>query len=114
MVLGTMPYSMCTLCGGISHLNVGDVSRWYEEFHPNVPLGELVPGKCFFCWQELREGDEVIIRRPISENAKGKEGFRGRITEIYVDEAESGSIYLVKLEAGQELYFIRGELKKAL
>jgi hypothetical protein len=101
-----MPYSMCPLCGTLSHLNVVDVSEWYKKHHPNVPFGQLVAGRCFYCWQDLKEGDDVVIRRAISANAQGKDGCRGKVIAGY--EGDGGVVYLVKVEAGQELYFVRG------
>ena len=30
-----MPYAMCPTCGQMMHLSVGDVEKWYKEYHPN-------------------------------------------------------------------------------
>jgi hypothetical protein len=107
-----MPYSKCPTCGAISHLSVGDVRQWYAEYYPDVPVGELVPGKCFFCWPELEAGTRVVVRVAVAGEAQAPTGARGVIQRV-LSAPEHGKIYLVNLESGEERYFIRAELRKA-
>src|SRR5262245_5914846 len=65
-----MPYTKCPICGGIMHLNLGDVGHWYATYHPGVPVGELVPGKCFSCWPELEADMGVAVRQVLSGEAQ--------------------------------------------
>jgi hypothetical protein len=94
-----MPYSKCPLCGAVAHLSVGDVQRWYAEFYPGVPVGELVPGRCFDCWPELEAGMRVIVRPPLAGAVQVPVGARGMVREV-VSAAGHGTIYLVHLQAG--------------
>jgi hypothetical protein len=29
--------------------------------------GSVVPAKCFSCWQEIKEGDRVVVRKVIGD-----------------------------------------------
>jgi hypothetical protein len=106
-----MPYSKCPICGGISHLNVSDIEQWYRENYSEIEVGSLVPGKCFFCWQELNLGDLVSIRDRIGPETRTPIGTAGRLVEV-LSAPEHGAIYLVRLESGEEKFFVRGELQK--
>ena len=44
------------------HLNVADPEAWYRQNHPALEPGDIVAGKCFYCWQELSVGDTVVVR----------------------------------------------------
>jgi len=105
-----MPWSKCPLCGTMSHLNVGDVKDWYEEYHPELTFGSLIPTRCFFCWQEVKAGDAVVIRKPTETNQAIQPGERGVMLAILSEKDES--LYLVKLASGKECYFIRAEFRK--
>ena len=107
-----MPYSKCPVCGAIAHLSVSDVQQWYAECYPDVPVGELVPGKCFYCWQELQAEMRVVIRNALGGDAQAPAGTHGVVQRI-VSSPEHGSIYLVRLSSGKERYFVRAELRKA-
>jgi hypothetical protein len=107
-----MPYSKCPICGTIAHLSVGDVRQWYAEYYPGVPVGELVPGKCFYCWPELEAGMLVVVRQPLGGPAQAPAGTRGVVQQVLSAPAH-GMIYLVRVESGDERYFIRAELRKA-
>lgn len=104
-----MPYMRCTCCGSISHVSVGNVEQWYKDHYPTVPFGQMVPGRCFLCWQELKVGDEVILRKVIGEGAKAEVGDRGVIESIL--QSEYGDLYVVKLLSGAEQFFVRPELR---
>lgn len=105
-----MPYSMCSMCGQISHISVGDVKEWYEKYYPEIPLGTMVPGQCFYCWPELKLGDSVVIRQVATEVQDVHKGEIGVITDILT--SKDGSVFAVRTEAGKELYFIRAQLRK--
>jgi hypothetical protein len=107
-----MPYSKCSICGAIAHLNVGDVRQWYAEYYPGVPVGELVPGKCFYCWPELQPDMRVVIRKTLGDEAQAPESAHGVVQRV-LSSPEHGNIYLVRLGSGAERYFIRAELRKA-
>jgi hypothetical protein len=93
------------------HLNVSDVKQWYEERYPRLPLGSIVPGRCFYCWAELNVGDQVVVRGSLGNDSPIPVGTRGVIHEILSGE-EDGSIYVVQLVTGEERYLIRAELRK--
>lgn len=101
---------MCSACGEISHLSVGDVKKWYEEYHPNLVEGSLVPDLCFYCWQELSISDGVVIRKLFREMPNVRPGDSGIIQDILASGERR--LFLVKLDSGKELYFIRAELRK--
>jgi hypothetical protein len=104
-----MPYSMCPLCGQMQHSSVGDVVEWYEKYHPSIPFGKLVPWKCFYCWQELKAGDSVLIRKGFADGSNDHAGEIGVIKEVYTSD---GSLFLVRMDSGKEFYFIRAQLRK--
>src|SRR5262245_65727665 len=108
-----MPYSKCPICGAIAHLSVGDVREWYAEYYPGVPVGELVPGKCFYCWPELQPEMRVVIRHAVGGQIQAPAGSPGVVQQV-LPSTEHGNIYLVRLGSGEERYFIRAELRKAL
>lgn len=112
-----MPYSRCTICGGFEHLNVSlPVEGWYRGMHPDVPVGELVPGICFFCWVEIREGERIKVRDLIGKNAwignkEIRRGMSGVVEKAYRGR-EGGMLYRVKLDNEQVVHLIRGEIEK--
>jgi len=105
-----MPFSMCPLCGQVSHLSVGDVKEWYEKYYPQIPFGKQVPGRCLFCFPELKHGDSVVIRRVFTEEQNTHKEKIGIIKEIL--SSQDGSLFVVQMDAGKELYFIRAQLRK--
>jgi hypothetical protein len=105
-----MPYGMCPLCGQTSHFSVGDVKEWYEQYHPGIPFGSLVPATCFCCFQDLRLGDSVVIRNVFVERQRDQIGEIGVITDILA--AKDGLLFLVRLSSGEEIYFVRAQLRK--
>lgn len=106
-----MPFGMCPLCGQTMHISVSDVKWWYERYHSGIPVGSLVPGKCFFCWQELKPGDVVVIRKVFADHTNTHTGDVGIITDILTSKGD-GSLFLVRLGSGKEVYFIRAQLRK--
>jgi hypothetical protein len=105
-----MPFAMCPVCGAVFHLNVVDREKWYQDHHPSVPAGELVPARCFDCWQELEKGDPVVVCNLSPGRAKANSGDQGVIQAVFSSDAEG--IYLVKLVSGAEIYLIRAQLRK--
>jgi hypothetical protein len=105
-----MPFGMCPACGATFHLNVADVGKCYEEYYPDVPVGELGPAPCLYCWQELEIGDRVIIRAPVSGRTNVAPGDRGVLKSIV--SSKDGKLYLVELASGAK-YFIRTQVRKA-
>ena len=97
----------------MSHLSVADAAAWYREYHPDMPFGEMGPGPCFWCWQEIGVGDEIVVRRPISPNCGAKEGDNGTIIAVHRSKDGFGAIYIVRMTTGREWYFIRAEIRKA-
>ena len=91
-------------------MSVGDVAAWYEEYHPNLPFGSLVPGPCYFCWPELQSGDTVVIRKRLTDETWIREGDVGVVKEVLSEGG--GSLFHVKLDSGKEHYFIRAQLRK--
>jgi ribosomal protein L21E len=101
---------MCPLCGSLTHLSVGDVKKWYEEFHPDLRFGELVPARCFFCFKEYKEGDEIVVRNPHMTRNNIHVGVRGRITRII--KGNQGELFEIRLEDGKEQTLIRSEIRQ--
>lgn len=106
-----MPYGICPVCGTPYHVSVGDVGQGYKDCHPDVPVGEPMPGRCYYCWQELTTGDPVVVRRQLTERADVKAGDRGRIRAVF--PSTEGNVYSVELASGRQVYFVRAELRKA-
>ena len=111
VTVAVMPYSKCPICGIISHLNVGDVGDWYREYYPELEVGSLVPGRCYYCWQEVSEGDDVVVRNRIGDEQDVEPGAHGRLIAV-LSSPEHGAIYHVQLADGNDRYFVRGELRK--
>jgi Uma2 family endonuclease len=92
-------------------LNVGDVKNWYSQHWPGVEIGGVVSFKCFFCWQDLEIGMRVVVREHLIRINSSLANSRGEILRI-ISAQEGGSIYLVRLESGEEHFFIKAELRK--
>ncbi len=105
-----MPYGMCPLCGQTTHMSVGDVREWYKRYFAGIPQGSLVPARCFYCWQELKLGDSVVVRKVFAEDPNPRTGEVGVIKDIMT--ADDGSLFLVGLSSGKEVYMIRAQLRK--
>lgn len=106
-----MPYAKCPLCGHLEHLQVTDIGAWYKERYPSIPFGSLVPGRCYFCWQEVNVGDRVIVRKVVfSVDRPAEPNDRGMLQRI--DEFDGGAIYVIKLDSGREVVLIRAEFRK--
>jgi len=105
-----MPYGKCTLCGCIYHFQVTDVAGWYRDRHPSLPMGSIVPGKCFYCWQEIKEGDRVVVRKIIGDEQLANPNETGTVKEIL--GSEDGSVFLVIMDSGKETYLVRAEFRK--
>ena len=103
-----MPFGMCPLCGQTMHMSVD--AEWYSQRHPGLPQGSLVPAKCFNCWQELKVGDSVVVHKAFAEGPNPRTGEEGVIKGI--STAEDGSLFLVLLSCGKEVYMIRAQLRK--
>ena len=106
-----MPYGMCPICGQTMHISVGDAKEWYSRYYPDVPAGGLVPAKCFFCWQELSPGYSVVIRKAFIDVSNVHAGEVGVIQDILTSKGD-GSLFLIRLSFGKEVYFIRAQLRK--
>jgi hypothetical protein len=70
----------------------------------------LLPAKCFYCWHELKPGDSVVIRKVFVEEGNLRAGEVGVIKDILT--ADDGSLFLVGLSSGKEVYMIRAQLRK--
>jgi hypothetical protein len=106
-----MPTAMCSICGGIMHLNVGDHAAWYAERHPDAPFGAIVPEPCPFCFAEVAKDDTVVTRRLINQNVTIEAGERGVVEAVYTN-AEFGRIYQVRLDSGKTLCLPRAAIRK--
>lgn len=97
-----MPYFKCPDCGLSYRVNMS------VKKVPEALRREVTPGRCAFCWQELNEGDVVLVR---SSQEPGVElGSRGVITRIV--SSEEGSLYWVDLDSGNRC-FARIEIRRA-
>jgi hypothetical protein len=96
---------MCTLCGSLAHLSVADHAAWYEK--QGVPFGTIVPARCPFCWQEIREGDVVVVRTQIVSRDEIKTGDQGVVRSIVT--SDGGSIFEVKMQDDKEYRFVRAD-----
>jgi hypothetical protein len=95
-----MPFSICPLCGQLSHLSTTEA------------IGGPVIGRCFFCWQELAVGDDVVVRSAnrFSDGLVAK-GARGTITRILTGEGMS--VFEVAIQDGPSVTLLRSEIRKA-
>lgn len=105
-----MPYGKCPLCGCIYHMQVTDVAAWYRDRHPTIPPGSIVPVRCYFCWQDIKTGDRVVVRRIISDEQLAKPNDKGTVLSIL--DSGDGSVNVVKLDSGKEGYLVRAEFRK--
>jgi hypothetical protein len=91
-------------------MQVTDVAAWHRDRHPSVPSGSIVAGKCYFCWQEIKEGDRVVVRKIIGDEQLAQPNERGTVKTIL--GSEDGSIFIVKMDSGKEARLIRAEFRK--
>jgi hypothetical protein len=42
-----------------------------RERYPDLPVGSLVPGTCYFCWHELSTDTRVAVRPSIDDEKGG-------------------------------------------
>jgi hypothetical protein len=104
-----MPFSKCPICGNISHLNVGNVEKWYAD--RSRPIGSLVVGKCFDCWGELKVGDTIVVRASFGNESPVPLRTQCVIEEVFSAD-EEGTLFRARLPSGIECYFIRAEIRK--
>jgi hypothetical protein len=105
-----MPYGKCPLCGLVGHLQVGDVAAWYRERYPAQPSGSLVPLVCYLCWQEVKVGDRVVVRKLFAQDRSAQPNDRGTLERI--DASSDGALYVIRLDSGREVVLIRAEFRK--
>ncbi len=105
-----MPHGRCPQCGCLQHLQVTDAAAWYKERYPSLPFGSLVPAPCFFCWQEVNVGDRVVVRELIGQEQDAQPNDKGTLERM--DASADGSLYVVKLDSGNEVVLIRAEFRK--
>ena len=108
-----MPYSKCTRCGSIMHLNVSDVESWYKERYPELAIGDPVPGYCFDCFPEIKEGMRVELRLKLGQSQVDRLDV-GTVKRVY--KSDAGELYDVRFtKDGKELseIFCRSEIRKA-
>jgi hypothetical protein len=59
-----MVFSVCPFCGeemqGLP--NMVDLAAWYARYHPDLPVGSVIPDICFDCAHEYAIGDCVVAR----------------------------------------------------
>jgi hypothetical protein len=91
-------------------MQVTDVAAWYRDRHPSLPPGSIVPGRCFFCWQEINEGDRVVVRKIIGDGHGAQPNEKGIVKTIL--SSEDGSLFVVMMDSGKEAYLIRAEFRK--
>jgi hypothetical protein len=89
---------------------VSDAAAWYREKHPSLPVGCVVPGKCFYCWQEISVGDRVVVRKRIAEDQPAQMDEKGTCKARAT--SEDGELFVVDLDSGNEAMLIRAELRK--
>jgi hypothetical protein len=105
-----MPYIICPLCGGPTHLVMRDFREWHEQRSPGTPFAILSPGRCFDCWQDLAVGDAVVVRDTLKRRT-AYVGEKGTVEAIPSREGD-GKVFEVRLESGRIDVFIRAELRK--
>jgi hypothetical protein len=88
----------------------GDVAAWYAKYFPTFSVGDVVPQKCFYCSQDISEGEAVIVRKGFSPNSEVHQGKAGLVRKV-VSSAD-GSYFDVQLDSGKRFYFIRADLRK--
>jgi hypothetical protein len=69
-------------------------------------------GRCDLCWQEIKVGDRVVVRKIIGDEQLAKPNEQGTIKTILGTKAEEGSVFIVKMDSGKEAYLVRAEFRK--
>ena len=106
-----MPWLKCPTCGAIAHLLVSENPKeWYSRFHPGITTGDIVPGKCPFCFSNIQVGDQIIVREMRDATTKTKPGRLGHI--IAVHASSDGHIYKAQFDDQVET-LSRFEFRKA-
>ena len=100
-----MAYGLCPSCGTLTHFRIQDPETWLKKYGPN----ETAAAPCLYCFPEITEGTEVIIRQ-VFQSRNSKIGANGKVSKVL--KSTDGIIYKILLQDGTEDFFIRGELKK--
>jgi hypothetical protein len=61
------------------------------------------------CFQEIKPGDTVVVRRLMNEKPGIQGGDRGVVVDIL--KSEDGSLYEVHADSGKQCYFVRSEIR---
>jgi hypothetical protein len=91
-------------------MQVTDITAWYRDRYPQLPAGSIGPGKCFYCWQEIKAGDRVVVRKLIGDERLAKPNDKGTVQSILT--SDDGSVFVIKLDSGKEAYLVRAEIRK--
>jgi hypothetical protein len=101
-----MPFTLCPVCGAVSHLNIGDPTRWFAE-RGRLPI---YPARCMLCFGDLAVGDRVEVRVQVTHPVPAAAGEHGVVEEIWSHPGD-GSVYKVRLDGGQEALLWRAALR---
>lgn len=107
-----MSYARCPLCGAINYWEaLHDLEQQYVKHYPGKTM-PLVPGKCFECWQHLKEGDRLIVRKLLLDGPHlVKPGDRGTLLSI-ISSFDDQFLYEFESDTGEKAYLVRAELRK--
>jgi hypothetical protein len=62
------------------------------------------------CWQEIKEGDRVVVRKIIGDEQLAQPNEKGTVKTIL--SSEDGSVFIVQMDSGKEAYLVRAEFRK--
>src|SRR5579864_731317 len=109
-----MPIFLCPCCGESYQIPLAFCELILEERHRQGWNGTIAPARCIACQKTINRGDSVILRKGAGVTPEGERhdlpaGSKATIVDVSSWEGE-GSIFLVRLPAGKEVYVARAQI----
>jgi len=109
-----VPMFHCPCCGASFVVPLAFCEYLLEDRSQSGRRGAVTPAKCLDCQQDIAAGDAVTVRGGCGTSAtevrrEVPPGSKGVVVGVSTWEGE-GSIFLVRLDPGIELYLARAQL----
>ena len=109
-----MPMFLCPCCGDSYLVPLAFCEFILEERHRQGWNGTIAPARCLACQKPIGRGDSVILREGAGVSQEGERqdlpaGSMVTVVDVSSWEGE-GSIFLVRLPAGKEVYVARAQI----
>jgi hypothetical protein len=109
-----MPMFLCPCCGESYLVPLAYCEFILEERIRQGWNGTIAPARCLACQKPIGRGDAVVLRGGVGVTQEGeKQNLPADSNATVVDELSwegEGSIFLVRLPAGKEVYVARAQI----